>query len=257
MQRPICHFHTQLTHPERPGCPAKAGWLAFLKHETYPFLLQNKTAMAESSMEHSLPCRPSKGYAITNLEKTVPENRDTSCSKGSGMQNGRQSCREQAACGGDDGSSHGWKRSSGIPQRRFNSRNREKDFCSASRRRKGRERKRERRVRFCHRPCSPTCLLLSLGRAGNPLGERRGAGWRAERRRRESTRRVNFVLPLETVIPSATAEVNILSRELLHGLQAPALEQAVSVSCPVAGLSNSFLNGPIPLSIQMLLMQPS
>lgn len=43
-----------------------------------------------------------------------------------------------------------------IQQREFNSLNREEDFCSASQRRKGRERERERRVRLCYRPGETT-----------------------------------------------------------------------------------------------------
>lgn len=58
------------THPHlKARVSGKDYLLAFLKYKTYTFLLQNKRLMAELSMECLPPHRPSKRFAMMNLER--------------------------------------------------------------------------------------------------------------------------------------------------------------------------------------------
>lgn len=80
----------------------------------------------------------------------------------------------------------------------INSLNTQRDFGCASQKGKGRERERESRVRFCCRP-HRTPAFSSVGL--EILWGRQTCSWDRGRDRGEYTQGVNFLLPLETMIP--------------------------------------------------------
>ena len=165
--------------------------LALLKYKRYTFLLWNKRAVAEPSVGHSPPCRPRKLYEIMNLEKSSSrkpsdflrrENGDVEWTAEplwvSSLRRRREEKLRNSAEGTDslDG---------------------EKDYCSASARKKVREGA-GRKGAFL---LGPQCTVASSPLQGwESSGEDMEPRQRGAVYRREQTQRVNFLLPLEMMI---------------------------------------------------------
>lgn len=130
-------------------------WLAFLTHQTHPFLLQNKRAVAEPSGS-TRHLAASQRLCNHRLGKSRHELVSESSEK-----DGRPSVRSSMWRGRQE---KPWKEEElGNSAEGINSLNTERDCGCASQKGKGQERERESRVRFSCRPhCTPASSSAGL-----------------------------------------------------------------------------------------------